>query len=293
VTPAAGPVAITGANSLTGVLLLERLRALGRPAWAFVRDATSLPGAARDAAARVVPSWTTDDAAVAALREADAIVHLAGSFQKARGAAALAAANTAPARRVAAAVGGGHGRARRIVYLSYLGADPRSHNAYLRTKGEAEAALAASGVPTVSFRCAAIVDGPQRPGPLEKALTVRPGAAAVQLGPGGQRLAPVLRDDVVAAIVAALDCGAPGVYDLAGPASLTADELLRLVNRDPGLRIRHLPRWLLGALAHSGLVPALHPDFLEVMLADGVGDPGPAVREFGLRLTPLTILWPR
>lgn len=274
-------VAVTGANSLVGRALLPRLKELGAEVSALVRAPTDLP------AARVVTDWMTSPAALEALRGADAVVHLTGELFGTR--AQYEAANVEPARRVAAALA--QGRARRIVSISYPGADPGSRNDFLRTKGEAERLLAGSGVESVVFRVHALISTPASVGPFEEALIApKPGAKVRTLGPGTQRIHPVYRPDAVEAVLAALVRGRPGVYDLSGPDLMTLDGLIRLLNRDPQVGIRHTPAPLARLL--SRFVADLPPAFVDLMLRDQPGAPsGHVAREFGLNLTSLHQVW--
>jgi uncharacterized protein YbjT (DUF2867 family) len=99
------------------------------------------------------------------------------------------------------------------------------------------------------------------------------------LGEGDQQVAPVFRDDVVEAIVAALDPRAPhGRFDLPGLDEMTMDELVAVVNRQ-GVRPKHLPALLARTLGHA--LPGLTPELVDIMLADSLGEQS-RVRAFGL-----------
>lgn len=273
-------VAVTGANSLVGRLLLPLSKEAGAETWALVRKPADLP------AARVIQDWMGAPAAEEALRSADVVAHLTGELFGTR--AEYEAANVATARRVADAVR--QGRARRVVSVSYPGADPASRNDFLRTKGEAEGLLAATGRESVVLRVHAIINSPDDPGPFEEALIAQPGKAVQTLGSGRQQIWPVHRRDVAEAVAAALVRGRPGVYDLSGPDLMTLDGLIQLLNRDPDVRIRHTP----GPLARlaSRFVADLSPTFVDLMLTARPGEP-PArvVAEFGLVQTSLRRLW--
>lgn len=273
-------VAITGANSLTGRRLLPRLRDASWHTIALVRAPIDLP------ADEVVADWMNASAALAALERSDAIVHLPGALQE-KSERGFIAANVSPAHRVAEALR--RGRARRVVYSSYLGAGERSRNLYLRTKGIAERLLRESNKEAVLLRIASILDDPETPGPLEIAYTVPEGGTVILLGTGRQRLRPIHRADVVETIAAALERGRPGTYDLVGPEELSADDLARLVNRGKRIRIVHATgsfAWLLGRLH-----PRLNPHMAEIFMADGTGDPRPAQEEFGVRFRSLRQAW--
>ena len=103
-------------------------------------------------------------------------------------------------------------------------------------------------------------------------------------------VAPLYLRDVVTALIVALKEGKPGTYELAGPDKMTMNDLARLLNRNPEVRLSHLPQWMARAL--GTLMPKLLPrPFVEVIIQDSVGDPSHAAHTFGLRLTSLRTIW--
>lgn len=112
-------------------------------------------------------------------------------------------------------------------------------------------------------------------------MLAKKGGGPWVLGDGSQRVAPVFRDDVVEAIVAALDLGTNhGRFDLPGPDEMTMDEFVGIVNGGR-VRPRHLPALLARTLGHA--LPGLTPELVEIMLEDSIGDQIRAVRTFGLQ----------
>ena len=252
-----GPIAITGAGGQVGRALVRRLAASPNGVRALGRG----------------------DDLVAAFRDASAVVHLAGTLRP-EWPGTLEDANL---RTVAATVDAlDRSSVERVVFLSYVGADTRSDNEYLHAKAEAEELLHRTGRDYVVFRCTHVFGPPAEPGPTVSALLADRGRAVWVPGSGTQRVAPVYRDDVVEAIVAALDPTAyHGRFDLAGPEVLTMDEFVDAVNGGAA-RLRHVPPLIARALAHAA--PGLTPEVVEIMLADSVADPTRAVRAFGLEL---------
>ncbi len=108
--------------------------------------------------------------------------------------------------------------ARTFVYVSSMGADPRSRIFYSRVKGEVEAAVAGIGFASACALRPSILDGPRR----ESRPFERVGLAMMRpLGPllGRYRPTPVGR--VAAAMVAAAKAPRPGAH------ALEADVILR------------------------------------------------------------------
>ena len=235
-------IAVTGASGQVGTLLLRRLE---------------------ETPARVVPLGRGDDWR-AGIAEADVVVHLAGTLQPKRG-ESYEAANAETARTVAEAAAGD---ASRIVFLSYVGADARSENAYLRAKAAAEDLLVASGVSTTIFRCLHIFGPPDHPGPTVNAFLAKRGAVTVP-GSGRQRIQPLYVGDVVSAVLhAATHEDAPtGTFELGGPEEMSMDDFVRGVNK-PDVKIRHLPAPI--ARLGSRLVPSLTPALIDLLLCDNV-----------------------
>jgi uncharacterized protein YbjT (DUF2867 family) len=235
----------------------------------------------------VRPLGRNDDLAVA-FRDADAVVHLAGSLRP-RKPNTYRAANLLTALDTAAALA--DSSAQRVVFLSFLTARRDASNSYLRYKAEAEDVLRSSGAPAVIFRCDHIYGPPSEPGPTASAFLAKSGRV-ILLGSGTQRLAPLYRDDVVEAILhAALDDESPtGTFELAGPDVLQADEFVRLLNSRP-IRMRRLPAPLARLLGH--IVPTLTPELVDVLLADAVPteDVAATARRFGVELHRLADVW--
>jgi NADH dehydrogenase len=232
---------------------------------------------------RIRPVRRGDDLA-AACRGADVVVHLAGSMRPRCPDTYRTANLDTVAATVAAARGSG---VRRLVHLSYLGADPDSGNPYLAWQGRAEELVRSADVPSVVLRTAHIIGPPAEPGPTAAALLARGGRPVTVFGTGHQRYAWVARQDVVEVLRhAALDPDTPtGTFDLAGPEALTVDDTVRLLN-GPAVRIRHVPP------AAARLLGRLHPELshplIDVLLRDCVpaGDPRRTAARFGAVLRP-------
>ncbi|MBI3988361.1 MAG: NAD-dependent epimerase/dehydratase family protein [candidate division NC10 bacterium] len=279
-TDIAGTVAITGADGQVGRALLQRLKDVGAQTIALTCKTTDIP------ANHLVSGPLNSSVAAAAIKEADSVVHLAGALRPI-GKNSYQAANVETAEAVASALK--DGKAKRVLFLSYVGAREGSKNLYLRTKAMAERILAASGKEVVVFRCAHIIGSPEAPGPTALAMLAKPGKGVSVLGDGRQIVAPIYLGDVVSALQTAMKGGSPGIYDLTGPAQMSMDELVRLLNRNPRVPITHLPEWVARLL--GVFLPALPGPMVDVLLRDSVGDPSRAVAMFGLKLTPRQTIW--
>jgi NADH dehydrogenase len=251
-----GPVVITGASGHVGSFLSNRL--------------AELPNEVRALGRR--------DNLVEAVREADAVVHLAGTLQPLKG-NSYEQANVETVRETVEALAGSS--VKRIGFLSYVGADPASPNDYLRTKGEAELLVAGGGRQAVVIRSTFIYGPPDDPGPSTAPFIAHGRKAISVLGSGAQRYAPVFVGDVAEVLMrAALDPSAPtGTFALAGPDVLTLDEFVEVLHGG-AVKERHLQGRLARVLAH--ILPTLTPALVEVMTADSLPDATLAAEVFGI-----------
>lgn len=173
-----GTVVVTGADGQVGRAFLQRLSATQTSTVALTRRPAEVP------AHRQVTGALDAPAAIAALQEAEYVVHLAGTLRPLHG-NSYQHANVETTQAVASALH--QGQAKRILFLSYVGASASSRNPYLRTKAIAERLLAATGKELVVFRCTHILGSPEEPGPTALALLAQPGRGVMVLGTGRQR----------------------------------------------------------------------------------------------------------
>jgi NADH dehydrogenase len=285
---------VTGANSALGRVLIERallrtdveLAALVRSA----RAESELPPLPRERAHAVRVEW--DDAAGlrAACAGATGLVHLAGiliesretDYHEANVETARAAIGAARAAGVA-----------KLVLVSAVGADPDSHNAYWRTKGEAEMLVRESGLAYTILRCPLVL-ACRSAG--VRALVREVGSPIVPLPGGGANLEQPIdaRDLADGALNAALSpaCARDAALESVGPESLPLRALIKRAARLRGKSplIVPVPTGLLRALLGLRtrlLGPGLSPEVIEVMLTDARFDPVPAAKALGIALRPL------
>jgi len=262
----AGKVAITGASGQVGSLLRGELAK--RPN-------------------ELVPLNRGEDWGPA-LKSAEVIVHLAGALVPGRH-SSFEESNVETTRAVARGVGE---QARRIVFLSYVGAVPDSANRYLRSKYEAEQILRDTGIEVAVLRCLHIFGPPGTPGPTVSALLAKEGGSRVTvLGSGRQLIQPLYIGDVVDAILAAgLNPRTPaGIFELGGPDTMEMDRFVTVVNQKI-VKFRHVPKPVAKLLGH--LVPTLNPSLVDLLTRDNVvPEENDSAVTFGLQMHRPEDIW--
>lgn len=283
-------IAVTGANSSVGLSLLAQIAAsTDIYAIAGVRSTKamqSLPVSAQ-IDARII-SYEDSSQLATSLQSADCVVHLAGILLEDKQTNYASANVDATAAVVAAAQ---QISAKHFVFISVIGADAHSTNAYFRSKGEAEKIVRESGL------SASIIRTPLLLGPNTAGAQAITGAASKDkpkaLGGGRYRTQPLDIDDLSTAIVRC--CRNPGaavtVYELAGPESLSYRELLVRTATVMGKTVEPgaVPIWLarLGAALTSRLRGGgINPTVIDVITADEV-IPVNADTALAITLTPL------
>jgi uncharacterized protein YbjT (DUF2867 family) len=277
------PVVITGAGGGIGRILATVLGRQGAQVRAVVRNRAAV-APLRTTGAKVAITQLSDPARLAAAMEgAHTVCHLAGALDLPDDAAYEDSnfRTTTDVLSVAQETG-----VQRFLFLSYPGASPGASNAYLRAKGRAEEAIRETGMPHVIVRATHVYGPGQRWLEQMRSAALRP-LAAVVVGPGTQRLAPVFVEDLARVLVAADDRRDPasGTFGLQGPDMVTADEVADLL---AGRRRRKLHLSVgtarrLSRLAGRRLSPAL----LEILATDSLADAPDAASEFGVRMRSL------
>ena len=294
---ASGTVAITGANSAVGRALLGQL--VEQDADHAGRDALRAVAVVRREAAldrlpqssRIVPcvvAYDQPERLVETLTGADCVVHLAGILFESP-TSSYRTGNVESTRALVEAARAA--TVRHVVFVSSLGADPRSSNGYFRSKGEAERLVVESGIDATLIRTPLLL-GPDTAGG-RSLLRTASGPAARVLGGGTHRLRPLDVDDLCRAILGCCHTLAAGVRicDLVGPTTLTQRELLQQTARLLGheISIRSTPVWLarLGARV-VGLVRAggMTPAVIDVITSEEAAERN-ADGDLGITLTPL------
>ena len=212
-----------------------------------------------------------DDDWAPVMDDTEAVIHLAGTLQPRRP-NTYRSANLETVERLLDATSSSP--VQRIVFLSYVGADPNSDNEYLRTKGEAEEVIRGSGIPSVVVHATFIYGDSDDIGPSFASYQTEAGRTVSVLGNGTQRIAPMHVDDLAGVLAAAaLNPTTPaGTFKVSGPEILALDEFVRSINPG-GVKIRHLPAPVARLLAW--FTPQLTPALVDVLLSNSVAVDGP------------------
>lgn len=219
-------MAVTGVLGFVGTRLVPRLRDAGWRIIAIVRPGRDARALERegvevreaDLAAAAVPA--------AAFAGADALVHLSGMSQATGFIAALHAAGVS------------HG-----VYVSSAGVHTRLPSPGAESKRVAERSLVASGLDHVVLRPSMIYGTPADRNMARLLRWLRRCPVVPVPGGGGVLQQPIHVDDLVAAILAALDQppGTRAVYDVGGPEAMPLAEVIRVCARAVGRRAWIVP----------------------------------------------------
>lgn len=214
---------ITGATGTVGARVLQRLAGTRDALRVFVRDPAKLD---RCLAARL-EVVTGDLSDVVALERAlAAVTRLFVLTKPGPGQAGMERAIFACARRA---------RVEGVVRVSVIGADPASASSVRRWHGEAERALAESGIPHALLRCNFF---------MQNLLAFARGIAAKSafaLPAGEARISMIDAADIADAAAAALISHDPvrGTFDLTGPESLSFAEVARALSQAAGRQIAY------------------------------------------------------
>jgi NADH dehydrogenase len=283
-------VAVTGANGFLGRNLIPRLLAGGHQVRALI---SQRPGAERE-----LPSGGAGlDVRRADVRKPET---LRGAFDGIEAVVHTVAIPTERKQRFAevnvAGVAHVVAEARRagvsrIAHMSALGADPASPYPYLRSKGEGQALVTASGISHVVLRSSLLFgEGddffPRLAFSLHFPIVPVP-------GDGKSRFQPVHVDDIAQALVAALERETIlGILEVGGAEPVTYDEMLAETMRGTGKRrpTLHLPVPLMKPPAVvMGLFMADPPvtvEQLDLLAVDNTPRDNALERVFGVRPRP-------
>ena len=229
-------IAITGANSRVGQTLVQHI--LDNSEHSVLAGARSvkslqdLPQSSRIEAAAI--SYDAADELAKVLEGADCVVHLAGILMEGKNSSYRSANVEATAAVVAAAK---KASVSHVVFISVIGADVNSENAYFRSKAEAEQLVANSGVSSTIIRTPILL-GPGAAGAA--AIKWASGSPKPKLLGGGRyTMRPLDIDDLCVAVVNSCQTQPNGstTHELVGPQAIQYCDLVKMAARMQGKEV--------------------------------------------------------
>jgi len=261
-------VTVFGGTGFVGCRVVRQLRDGGTR----VRVVSRHPGRSEDDGIELIAADAHDERSVAAaVAGADGVVNAISLYVQ-HGSATFHSVHVEAAGTIARAAK--QAGTRRFVHISGIGANTASPSAYIRSRGEGEAAVQTAFPGAVIVRPAVMfAAGDAFLATILRLLRSLP--AYPIFGDGRTRLQPVYADDVAAAIARILRQSQKPypVYELAGPRIYSYEELLRTIARIARLRpvLMRTPfaLWkLLGGLAEMLPQPPLTRNQVELMQID-------------------------
>jgi uncharacterized protein YbjT (DUF2867 family) len=220
---------LTGATGLVGSALLRRLIAEGQPVRCLVRDPRRL-GPQRVRVQIALGDLADPPSFRNAMRGVDTVIHLAASTRDQPRGSIEELAAIATWRMVEAAQRAG---VRRFVFFSTLGASTHHRARLFRAKALAEQAVHESDMHSTVIAPSLVYAPGDRWLTLIERLSLLP--VVPISGRGHARCQPIWAEDVAGCLVAALSSSSDSAtherYELAGPQTLTYNEVLNTLLR--------------------------------------------------------------
>lgn len=244
-------ILVTGATGFIGRALIRQLFETGHQARVLIRPSRRSPRLPKGVPVEVaVVSLSDERAILAALKDVNTIIHLAGTESQGRDAklSAVDMRGTENLSRVAAEAGVG-----RMIYVSHLGASRSSGYPVFKAKGIAEEHIRRSGVPFTIFR-SSLVFGPEDhfTTGLARLLQMSPFFFPI---PGGERtvIQPLWVEDLVSVIMWSLnnENTLNQTYEIGGSEYFTVQQIMEIIMQ---------------AAQRPHILFELHPVFLRALI---------------------------
>ncbi|MGH2950453.1 MAG: SDR family oxidoreductase [Solirubrobacterales bacterium] len=241
-------ILVTGATGTVGRALLPRLLDAGEDVRVMVRDPRGLGRLRVEVRIALGDLAELSDPRIVrqALRGADTVIHLAAAIRDQPPVSVEELNGLATARLLRAAEETGVGR---FVFFSAIGASEFQRTRFFRAKALAERAVEASGLATTVFAPSIVYDGDDPLIKIQRRLALLP--AMPISGTGDARYQPIWAEDVARCVTAALERGSGSGerHELAGPETLTYEQMARLIARSAGRErpVVHVPLGLIRA----------------------------------------------
>jgi uncharacterized protein YbjT (DUF2867 family) len=288
-------VFLTGATGFIGGHILRALAERGHAVTCLARSqgARQIEALAWPQVRTVVGEFTQPESWLQHVPGHDVVINAVGIIRETPGSSFDAVHAQAPIALFEAARKAG---ARKIIQVSALGADDGAQSRYHLTKRAADRCLATLGVPYVVLR-PSVVYGPQ-----DHSMTFFLSLAALPITPvpgdGQCRLQPVHVDDVVRAVVLAVERAdlKDLTVDVGGREPITFDALLDVLARRLGKRRArklHVPDGVMAAVAAvtdalGGRGPITGEE-LAMLRRGNSGDNRPFAEHFGFEPLPFEV----
>lgn len=287
-------IVLIGGAGFVGRHIVHLLDAAGYPVKVLVRRRESAKHLIMLPHVEVVECDIADDAALqSAIKGAGAVINLVGILHERRKASFDRVHAELPARIARACKVAGVSR---LLHVSALNADMSAPSAYLRSKGEGEVAVKASGLDWTIFRPSVVFGDGDSFLTLFASLTKL--LPVLMLASPDARFQPVWVEDLARAVVVSLQ--KPETvgqsYDLCGPKVYSLRELVAYAGQCAGaapciVGLNPLLSWLQAWMMEWLPVKLMTRDNLRSMEVDSVSNaPYPAI--FGAAPTPLEAVAP-
>ena len=242
-------ILLTGATGTVGKVLLPLLLERGEEVRVLVRDPRRLGRLRVDVQLALGDLASLGDPHLQrqALRGVDTVIHLAASIRDQPQASVVELNGLATGRLLSAAE---RLRAERFLFFSAMGASEIQRTRFFRAKALAEAAVRASPLETTVFAPSIIYDRDDFWVTLMRRLSLLPLLPIA--GSGEAAFQPIWAADAARCVTAVLDGAEAERVELAGPETLSYDQMARLIAAASG-RQRPLVHVPLG-LVRAGLV---------------------------------------